>query len=301
MLQEVYIEIGNACYAKCTTCEIPNQKSEQMTMDQYIRVISVLNKIGTKKVRLTGNEPLTNKLLGKFIEYAQSMSIEVDVLTTLLAPVTRIIDDYAKADKLRVSLSNVGDLYQDYFNVPHWDRFVRNLEYLNSITNKTIHTNCTLYKGNATEEAAINIIEFMNYMVTHGMKIHGAFFHSLHYGDHKPDYDQYAVTDMYNFLLEKHALFTYDTVAGLVTHKMSKCNVAGKKMYIKTNGDMYPCCMGGGELGQDTYDELKLGNAYDMFNTGDHSYNILLDNLNNPTCNQCTPKYYSLMPESWRQ
>jgi len=274
MVDKVYLEVGNKCFCKCITCNVHHHRA--MALPVARRAVDKLHDYGVKQIRLCGNDPLTYRYFNSLVKYIKSKGMEVSVTTTLLAK-NIASKKLHLVDNLAVSLSAVGKHYNKFFIGGDWKLFKHNL----STVEQHIRINYTIYSNNISVKEIIKFILFCN-----GKDVDVVIYPMI-------DYDGYKWGKMihvkFKVLLMLLARFKYKYIPEYTKTRRTSCNVENNECYVKYNGDIYPCCMAGGEIGQQLYKELCLGNVFtdDL----DEVFSKKLMNLDNPTCSNCTQKY----------
>ena len=302
-LNDVYLEIADRCFSSCAMCDTKSQDNTPLRSMNAQHIISLLRELRCKKVRFTGKEPMANDNLPEFLVMCREANMKTDVLTTLLGAAW-MIPHLAHSDIIRVSLSNVGKNYHRYFGVHKWPLFMRNfsalMEERSKIFDKTIIINYTIFSGNAQQAEIDSFIAFINSMQKlYDVKFIVHFFPAMEIISSR-NYDVELVHEMYEDSL-KSAEFEHVLTKDNFSVNMHSCDMGLRHWYITTDGDIYPCCMSGGELGQRRHKELCLGNVYtSSYAELSDEHSKRLKNLCNSTCNNCTPKYFKQMPSSFQ-
>lgn len=302
-LNDVYLEIADRCFSSCVMCDTKSQDNKKLMPNNANHILSLLKTLGCKKVRFTGKEPMANEALPGYLMMCRNKGMSTDVLTTLLGP-EHMIPHLAHSDIIRVSLSSIGKDYHRYFGVHKWALFMRNfaslMEERSKVHDKKIIINYTIFSGNANFAAIDAFVSFINTMQKlHDVKFIVHFFPAMEITNSR-NYDPALVHEMYEDVLHS-AEFEYALTKDNFSVSMHSCDMGLTHWYITTDGDIYPCCMSGGELGQRRHKELLLGNVYtDSIEELSKEDNKRLKNLCNSTCSNCTPKYFKRMPTSFQ-
>ncbi|MCM8774228.1 MAG: radical SAM protein [Candidatus Omnitrophica bacterium] len=74
-LKEVIISITNRCNYKCRMCDIPFQKSKELTTSQWQKVIRDAYLIGAETIVFSGGEPLLREDIFELISYVKNNSM----------------------------------------------------------------------------------------------------------------------------------------------------------------------------------------------------------------------------------
>ena len=120
------ITITNRCNENCIYCHHDGMVSskDEMTPDEIYRICKIAKKLGVKKIRLSGGDPLIRKDIVEIVEKIASLDFKDISLTTngvLLEEYAKDLKD-AGLDRVNVSLDTLNrDTY----------KFVTNMDYLN--------------------------------------------------------------------------------------------------------------------------------------------------------------------------
>ena len=120
------ITITNRCNENCIYCHHDGMVSskDEMTPDEIYTICKIAKKLGVKKIRLSGGDPLIRKDIVEIVEKIASLDFKDISLTTngvLLEKYAQGLKD-AGLDRVNVSLDTLNrDTY----------KFVTNMDYLN--------------------------------------------------------------------------------------------------------------------------------------------------------------------------
>lgn len=286
MYDFAYLEVGHRCYCKCRPCSAVGPDGE-LPYDQTHTMIRRMEDMGVKNIRLTGLEPLSNHNIATIMGSSR-LETQFTMLTTLLSP---HLAPAVICDDLRVSLMGTYDNYTKYHCGGDWDLFNVNFNKLCEVRDD-IKVYTTVIPEFFNEGLIEQTVQYIN---DHKDNIsEWSIFPSSHLRGVDPNmtlslYEKARLDILRS--VEVPFVFDYDNV----THNVNRCNVSRKTFYVRFNGDIYPCCMTGGEVG-DLLPELKLGNLLDPeFDTFHGIKSRVLTDLNNRHCNACTPKYFQLI------
>jgi len=289
MEKQAYLEIGNKCHCRCHMCRAYLIRNYEVSYSVALYRIIKLRNAGFKHIRLTGREPLTYTNIDVLIRQMKQNGCFVDITTTLLSDKANVIKSLECIDRLRVSLFATYDLHTYFYNTDKWDVFVKNIKTIKNWNRIKFTYTLTEKKGviNYSKSAANGIINFVK-----ETKLTNYVFELF------PDFinDKFTkkrtenVVQFIDVLLSNGINVEYYPI---FTKNITICTVNKYRLYIKNNGDVYPCCNAGGEIGQDMPQEVLLGNI-DMHSI-DYLTSKKLINLDNTACNRCTRKFYKLM------
>ena len=120
------ITITNRCNENCIYCHHDGMVSskDEMTPDELYMICRIAKRIGVKKIRLSGGDPLVRKDIVEIVEKIASLEFKDISLTTNGVMLEKYAEDLKKAGLDRVNVS-LDTLNQDTY------KFVTNLDYLN--------------------------------------------------------------------------------------------------------------------------------------------------------------------------
>lgn len=293
-MKSVYLEVGKKCYSICTSCNVNDAKrpDKLMTLKEADSIVKLLNSIGYYKFRLAGYDPISFEHSAALV--SNNANSKFKMTTTLLRydPVVELVDE------LMISVSAVEEYYKDFFSVDHWDRFIDNFNVIAS-ARSDIEISCTL--TDALLSRTEPLVKFVNFIKEYSSSIKCVkFFDAITYGSSENKLNKDTFIEYINSSNIGTSVEFYWTDNCV---KQTECYVTNETMYIKHNGDIYPCCMAGGEIGQDLLDELKVGNIFDYISRPEELKLLLkkpLVNLNNYICSSCTPAYLRVNSK-WRK
>ena len=76
-IEYLRVSVTDRCDLRCTYCMVEDMKflprQEVLSIEEVIKLISIFNKLGVKKYRLTGGEPLVRKGIVDIIEYLNEL------------------------------------------------------------------------------------------------------------------------------------------------------------------------------------------------------------------------------------
>ena len=120
------ITISNRCNENCLYCHHDGMVSskDEMTPDEIYKICKIAKKIGVRKIRLSGGDPLVRKDIVEIVEKIASLDFKDISLTTngvLLEKYAKDLKD-AGLDRINVSLDTLN---------PDTYKFVTKMDYLN--------------------------------------------------------------------------------------------------------------------------------------------------------------------------
>jgi len=92
-LKEVIISLTNRCNSECIICDIPKEKTEELSTSDCIRIIEDARLLGASTVVFSGGEPLLRKDLFELISFARNKHLKTCITSNGL-----LLDDKAGLD-----------------------------------------------------------------------------------------------------------------------------------------------------------------------------------------------------------
>lgn len=225
------IDPSNACPLDCNFCMFEKYRKESnihMSMENYLRLVYDLNRIGTKSITFTGGgEPIANPNFNKMVDIACDLGFEVGLVTNgvLLDKVNRP----SRFKFIRVSLdASDAETY----------KLVKGADYFD----KVIH--------NITEALKQNPTVGISYVVgpdnDKNLKIAQTMAHDLGvaYIQFKP---AYINGDIYNFRMPNQTDETIKTKRYKLREKLP-CLIAHLVGVVTADGSVYYCCQHRGKM-----------------------------------------------------
>ena len=120
------ITITNRCNENCIYCHHDGMVSskDEMTPDEIYTICKIAKKLGVKKIRLSGGDPLVRKDIVEIVEKIGSLNFKDISLTTNGVLLEKYAKDLKEAGLSRVNVS-LDTLNRDTY------KFVTNMDYLN--------------------------------------------------------------------------------------------------------------------------------------------------------------------------
>ena len=120
------ITITNRCNENCIYCHHDGMVSskDEMTPDEIYRICKIAKKLGVKKIRLSGGDPLVRKDIVEIVEKIGSLNFKDISLTSNGVLLEKYAKDLKEAGLNRVNIS-LDSLNRDTY------KFVTNMDYLN--------------------------------------------------------------------------------------------------------------------------------------------------------------------------
>ncbi|HKR07359.1 MAG TPA: GTP 3',8-cyclase MoaA [Bacteroidia bacterium] len=157
------ISITDRCNLRCTYC-MPSDKmifspsSKLMTAKEIHAIASVFVKLGVKKIRLTGGEPLIRADAKQIIRLLAELPVEL-AISTNATRVKDFIDDFKNAGICAVNVSLDTFNKENFFHITHRDDFDKVMSNIHLLLKHNF-----LVKINAVVMNGINHHELWNFV-----------------------------------------------------------------------------------------------------------------------------------------
>jgi len=199
------ISVTDRCNLRCRYC-MPEEGIESighaniLTFEQIVRLIKVATKIGIRKIRFTGGEPLVRKnIINLIAQVAEIPQIEDIAITTNGVLFAAMAEDLKNAGLTRVNFS------LDTF-IPEKFNYITRLGDLNDVTraiNKALQVGIAPIKINTVVMKGFNDNEILDFVkLAYEMPLHVRFIEFMPIGD-LPFY-------------QKERLFTMDEIKQII-------------------------------------------------------------------------------------
>ncbi|HKC68264.1 MAG TPA: GTP 3',8-cyclase MoaA [Bacteroidia bacterium] len=159
------ISLTDACNLRCAYC-MPNEKilvtpnAKLMQADEIFNIANIFVKLGVKKIRLTGGEPLMRKDAAQIMLQLAKLPAELTISTNAVLA-HEFIDVFKQANikNINVSLDTLNaDEFQVITKRGDFQKIINNINLL--LTNKfTVKVNMVVIKG-VNEHAILDFIEW---------------------------------------------------------------------------------------------------------------------------------------------
>ena len=133
------ISITDSCNLSCHYCKSEDREVNHLGSDQLKIIVDVLNKLGFRKLRFTGGEPLINPDIARIVAYANSKENISDIgLTTNGVLLDRYLDKLVNAGLKRINIS-LDSLNKDkFFEITKYNNIERILKNIVSARKKDL-------------------------------------------------------------------------------------------------------------------------------------------------------------------
>lgn len=260
------VEVTNACLQKCRYCESRTDPNAQgcMSLGDFQDLCSILAEKGLEHLSLTGGDPQAWPFLDIALQWfeEQGLPFDLQVNTALAGP----FEDWALWRRVfsdvRLSLDAVDpELYREMRGVA----MPSLTEKLQALAHPRLATITTVSELNL--EHIPRILEWLAELVCSGVSIRKAIFLPAMGVEHSPAFWERwseiakAYADQARQpVLTSFAESALKTRLFLQSQDSSQvpCYAGNLTFHMKPNGDVYPCCLAGGEAVQ-TDVRFRLG------------------------------------------
>ncbi len=178
------ISLTDSCNFKCkycSPCDNTGCFEKTMSQKQIINLVKLFSKMGIKKIRLTGGEPLLRRDLAEIVSGIKAVDgIEEITMTSNGLLLSEKLEELKKAGLARVNLSLdtfKRDKFKEITGVDGLNEILSAIDKLEELNMVPIKINCVLINGFNSEEAG----EFINF--TKDRKIQVRFIELMTMGD----------------------------------------------------------------------------------------------------------------------
>lgn len=156
------LSITDNCNLRCVYCMPENEKNKiennNLTIEEYFEVVKIFSKLGIKKVRITGGEPLVRKGIDNLVKNIHTIKeIEEIAITTNGLLLDKYLDTFIEngVTSLNISIDSVN--YENYKNITRGG----NLDKVVNLMKKAIKNNIKV-KINAVIIKGVNDKEIVD-------------------------------------------------------------------------------------------------------------------------------------------
>lgn len=169
------ISVTDKCDFRCTYCMDEDAtflpRSQILSLEEVVKVASTFVAMGTKKIRITGGEPLVRKNLPWALEQiAKQPGLEELTLTTNGSQLYKMADDLLNAGVSRINIS-LDTLKADrFYALTRRDKFqqvMNGIEKANSLPFKRLKINSVMLKNHNDDE----LEELTQFALERGMDV----------------------------------------------------------------------------------------------------------------------------------
>lgn len=160
--------VTSNCNFRCSYCNSHNVHAEDMSEKDIKEILEATISNGVNRIHWTGGEPLFNKDICKYMEFAKQLGYEEQAITTNGFFLESKADDLKKSGITRINISldtMQKDKFKGIVGVDCLDNVLRGIEKILSITDCLVKINMVVMKDNIDE-----IPDFINYGIAQNKK-----------------------------------------------------------------------------------------------------------------------------------
>ena len=127
----VYLNITSRCPNKCIYCNYPNleaKKNEEMTTAQILKLIDELAEAGTKRLQITGGEPMVRRDIGEVIDHAKKKKRIFTGISSSGIFIAERIKEIKNVNIIFLSLDGERDVHDSIRGKGSYDQVMRAIE-----------------------------------------------------------------------------------------------------------------------------------------------------------------------------
>jgi MoaA/NifB/PqqE/SkfB family radical SAM enzyme len=259
-VRSIQLEVLSGCACKCVMCkQWQDRISYTMSPEQLETFFKDYKRLGGLQINLTGGDPLYYKDFVKV--FSQDFGLRLDITTTMITNDKEKLDLLSKFKLITLSISGVGDTYKKIHGVDAYEMVKNNLIYIRK-KGMNFKTNTVLSKENLENIDWVEpFIEDMNLLQPKFVTLIQNLFDEGSFTN---------IADVVKIFNDK-AKFKFSNASMGDRNKTRKkeptfkkyaCIVPYLHWHIKSSGDVYPCCIMGGEVGQDLDPNFCFGNIF---------------------------------------
>ena len=228
--KKIYIEITNACNLNCTFCIKNQRKTIYMNFDNYKQIIDKI-KDYTKEIYLhILGEPLLHPNINKFIEYAYSLGLKVNITTN--GYLINNLRNNKYINRLNISLHSYNQKYNKALYTYLDDIF----NTIDNIKDKTF-VSLRLWVGSKYTKEILNYIN------------------NRYNNDIKELSNNSKTKICPNLIIDTFHEFIWPDLNNQYYNEVGKCKGLIDHIGILSDGTIIPCCL-------DSKGIINLGNIY---------------------------------------
>ncbi len=260
------ISVTERCNLRCTYCNPHDHargffaNAPRMTADEIDSIASVFVKVGVKKIRITGGEPLVRKDVKEIIQRLAKYPVEL-AITTNGVFIDEFIETFKETGLRSVNVSLDTLKKEKYFSITQRDEYKRVRENIYLLLANGFHVKINVVAmKNVNDDEILSFIEW-----TKDIPLHIRFIEFMPFSDNEWNKDKLftykqildVVSEKYNFLKllnEKNDTAkkyfvpnhqgTFAIISTMSEPFCSGCN----RMRLTSDGKMYNCLFAKNEM-----------------------------------------------------
>lgn len=244
------ISLTDLCNLKCKYCasnkQVKVEHSSLLSIEEYVKVVKVFNKLGVTKVRLTGGEPLLKKGIVELISELSKFIDNIAITTNgiLLNDFADILKE-AGLKNLNISLDTLNS--DVYYNLTGGD-IIKTLAGINKSYNLgyNIKLNSVLQKGINDEE----VLELLKYSNSVNAKLrfielmpfaNNIDYYNKHYISSEDIINKYHLVYKYSENTCEYYEYSDGSLIGFIRPISNKFCSSCSRIRLTSFGDVIPC------------------------------------------------------------
>lgn len=270
--------IEDKCFNRCVMCDHPLKPSHRVDSDTWCDFITKASKRGLESVCYTGGDIFAYRDINKIMECHSNIDTVFGILCSGYVPKNVDIDLLKKAEWVRISLDTVDpELYSVIRGKLPIEKVFDSIDYMleNDIE---VGLSPTIHNDNCND-----IENVIQYAMKKGMYVDVKTAYPGTYPIDKIDWNK-----IYKYK-DKLPLRIYSGNY----HKFNKCAATLIQWFIDSKGDIYPCCVLGGDVTLES-PGYPIGNINEDFEANwiNATAFSLLDYKDRPeACNNCQGRF----------
>jgi MoaA/NifB/PqqE/SkfB family radical SAM enzyme len=246
----VYFLVTNKCDSRCKMCDVTFEKKNEMSTEEIKSILDQLYKLGTKKLYLTGGDPLLRDDIKEIIDYSKKKGFFITLGSNLFL-VPEKIDEIRNIDILNMNLDGgVKEVHESQRGRNSFNKIIKGVKAARENCIRVVSTT-VITKNNVNRlDEVVDLAKRLDFLASFQTllfkKVDGVntYVKSIY-----PDLNEYKVAIKRLIHLKKKGLPIYNSISSL--RKMYywpakiklKCWAGKTYCYINPKGLVYhfPC------------------------------------------------------------
>lgn len=291
---QAHIRVTDNCNLHCSYCfaNYPERGFNDPTTEQLKTLIKELRQSGTRRITLTGGEPLIRKDIREIVKYAHDLGLMVSLTTNGLL-LKKHEDILPLLDQLTISVDDSKEVHELHRGKGVWDKVMDAIAFAKSKGSK-VQIQCTI--TNATDYKLENLFKIADkYDCIVNMEIIAPeYTEGTGFNQRKEDITEENLKKLLNYQIEnynqrlvigkkvmeyilkwpdfnKYRIFKGEKIPK--DFKVIKCQAGIFSIIIDTDGYLLPCC--------------RVGKEYKPLNTYKIGFKKAWKEMPMPACITC--------------
>lgn len=224
--------ITDYCFNKCMFCDhFLRDDKKHIDTDTWIDFLYSLK--DTKTIFYTGGDSLAHPNINEIMRVHIELDIDFAFITTGFIPSSVDIELLKQASFFNVSLDSIDE--HNYENIRGGIELQKVLDSIDYALENDVKVSLTIV---ISEENSFELKDIASYALMHNLDLRVNLLHG------EEEKFEYLAFDDYKELFESNGLtFTIKNKK----YEFEKCVVAYYSMFVDSKGDIYPCCILGGD------------------------------------------------------